>query len=64
MFAAEIKRRRIQHRCHSLWRWHLDEVFVRINGENYYLWCTVDHEGEVLKVLMIAGRLSNPTSLT
>ncbi len=30
MFAAEIRRRRIQqHRCYSLWRWHLDEVFVR-----------------------------------
>ena len=33
MFAAEIKKRRIQHLCYSPWRWHLDEVFVRINGE-------------------------------
>ena len=29
------------------WRWHLDEVFVRINGEVHYLWRAVDHEGEV-----------------
>ena len=33
----------------SKWRWHLDEMFVRINGERHYLWRAVDHEGEVLK---------------
>jgi len=31
------------------WQWHLDEVFVRINGERHYLWRVVDHEGEVLE---------------
>jgi len=31
------------------WRWHLDEVFVKINGERYYLWRAVDHEVEVLE---------------
>ena len=31
------------------WRWHLDEVFVRINGKTYYLCLAVDHEGEVLE---------------
>ena len=50
MFAAEIRKRRIQDRCCSTWRWHLDEVFVRINGEMHYLWHAVDHEGEVLEV--------------
>jgi len=30
MFAAEIRKRCIHHRSHSCWRWHLDEVFVRI----------------------------------
>ena len=49
MFAAEIRRRRLQHRAYSNWRWHMDEVFVRINGETYYLWRAVDHEGEVLE---------------
>ena len=29
-------------------KWHLDEVFVKINGERHYLWRAVDHEGEVL----------------
>jgi putative transposase len=28
---------------------HLDEVFMKINGETYYLWRAVDHEGEVLE---------------
>jgi putative transposase len=50
MFAAEIRKRRIQKlRAHSNWQWHLDEVFVKINGETHYLWRAVDHEGEVLE---------------
>ena len=50
MFASEIRKRRVHHRSFSHWRWHLDEVFVRINGETHYLWRAVDHEGEVLEV--------------
>ncbi len=50
MFAAVIRKRRIHHRSFSQWRWCLDEVFVRINGETHYLWRAVDHEGEVLEV--------------
>ncbi|MEP5376724.1 MAG: IS6 family transposase [Hyphomicrobiales bacterium] len=50
MFAAEIRRNRISRmRSYSNWRWHLDEVFVKINGETHYLWRAVDHEGEVLE---------------
>jgi len=30
IFAAEIRKRRVHHRSYSQWRWHLDEVFVRI----------------------------------
>ena len=30
LFAAEIRKRRVHHRVYSLWRWHLDEVFVRM----------------------------------
>jgi len=29
------------------WKWHLDEVHVKINGEMHYLWRAVDEEGEV-----------------
>ena len=50
LFAAEIRKRRIDRRNWSNWPWHLDEVFVRINGETHYLWRAVDHEGEVLEV--------------
>ncbi len=50
VFAAEIRKRRVRLRLNSNWRWHLDEVFVRINGETHYLWRAVDHESEVLEV--------------
>ncbi len=56
MFAAEIRKRRLHHRSYSQWRWHLDEVFVRINGETHYLWRAVDHEGEVLEVFATKRR--------
>ena len=56
IFAAEIRKRRIHHRSYSQWRWHLDEVFVRINGEPHYLWRAVDHEGEILEVFATKRR--------
>jgi putative transposase len=50
MFAAEIRRKRVDRmRAYTHWRWHLDEVYVKINGEMHYLWRAVDHEGEVLE---------------
>src|ERR1700730_3266717 len=36
--------------------WHLDEMVVRIAGETVYLWRAVDHEGEVLDILVQRGR--------
>ena len=36
----------------SNWKWHLDEVFVKINGERHYLWRAVDHEGEVIEEIV------------
>ena len=35
-FAQEIRKNRSGQ--HSNWQWHLDEVFVKINGERFYLW--------------------------
>jgi putative transposase len=50
MFAADIKRQRISRmKGYTQWRWHVDEVFVKVNGETHYLWRAVDHEGEVLE---------------
>ena len=57
MFAHEIRNKRIHPTPnHSNWRWHLDEVFVKINGETHYLWRAVDHEGEVLEVIVSKRR--------
>jgi len=57
MFAAEIRRKRVDHmRAYTPWRWHLDEVFVKINGEMHYLWRAVDHEGEILESFVTKRR--------
>ena len=56
MFVAEIRKRRVQSHAYSNWRWHLDEVFVKINGETHYLWRAVDHEGEVLESFVTKRR--------
>jgi transposase-like protein len=46
--AADLRRRR--PKPHSTW--HLDEVFIRIDGRLVYLWRAVDAEGEVLDVVV------------
>ena len=56
LFAAEIRKRRIEGMKSSRWRWPLDEVFVKINGERHYLWRAVDHEGEVLESFVTKTR--------
>ena len=56
MFASEIRKRRIEGMKSSHWRWHLDEVFVKINGETHYLWRAVEHEGEVLESYVTKSR--------
>jgi putative transposase len=43
-------------RAYPRWRWHLDEVFVKVNGKLCYLWRAVDHEGEVLEAVVTAKR--------
>src|SRR5260370_30647292 len=37
-------------------RWHLDEVFLKINGRLHYLWRAVDQDGDVLDILVQSGR--------
>jgi len=57
VFAAEIRRNRVQAmRAFRHRRWHLDEVFVKINGVKHYLWRAVDHEGEVLESFVTKRR--------
>jgi len=38
------------------WKWHLDEMYVKLNGEMVYLWRAVDHEGEVLESFVTRKR--------
>jgi putative transposase len=57
MFAAEIRRRRVDRmRNCPQWRWHLDEMYVKINGQMHYLWRAVDQEGEVLESFVTRTR--------
>ena len=57
IFAAELRKNRTgRMRALSAWRWHLDEVFVKINGERHYLWRAVDQEGEVLEAFVSKKR--------
>ena len=57
MFAGEIVRSG-SRTCadYPQWRWHLDEVFVKVNGKLCYLWRAVDHEGEVLEAVVTMKR--------
>ncbi len=57
LFASEIRQKRVQKlRAFSKWKWHVDEVFVKVNGKRHYLWRAVDHEGEVLEAVVTKRR--------
>lgn len=50
--ANELKKRRAQPGD----KWHLDEVFLTINGKKYYLWRAVDQHGNILDILVQSRR--------
>ena len=50
--AADLRKRRPKPHA----TWHLDEVYLKINGRMVYLWRAVDAEGEVLDVLIQSRR--------
>src|SRR5271163_3607448 len=50
--AADLRKRRPKPHA----RWHLDEVYLKIDGRMVYLWRAVDAEGEVLDVLVQTRR--------
>ena len=50
--ATELRKRR--PKPHAVW--HLDEVYLKIDGRMVYLWRAVDAEGEVLDVLVQSKR--------
>ncbi|WP_376967646.1 IS6 family transposase (plasmid) [Azospirillum sp. A26] len=51
-FANRLSRRRPRLGGH----WHLDEVFIKINGVQHYLWRAIDQEGAVLDILVQSRR--------
>ncbi len=51
-YAKRLKRRRAQPGD----KWHVDEVFLSINGERHYLWRAVDQEGNTLDILVTSKR--------
>ncbi len=49
LFAADVQRQRLSRmRGFRHWKWHLDEVYVKVGGELHYLWREVDQEGDIL----------------
>src|SRR3954449_6120 len=52
LYANDLRRRRPRPGD----KWHLDEVFVSINGVQHYLWRAVDQEGTVLDILVQSRR--------
>ena len=54
---ADIRRQRVSRmRGFRHWRWHLDEMYVKLNGEMVYLWRAVDQEGEILESFVTRTR--------
>lgn len=52
LIAADLRKRRPNPHT----TWHLDEVYLKIDGRMIYLWRAVDAEGEVLDVLVQSKR--------
>src|SRR4051812_37685116 len=52
LYANQLKRRRPQPGD----KWHLAEVFLKINGRLHYLWRAVDQQGNVLDILVTSKR--------
>jgi len=50
LFAKDMKKK--SQNTHSNWRWHIDEVFIKINGRQHYLWRAVDQDGEVVDIYL------------
>ena len=57
LFGGDIRRGRVSRtRGYRHWRWHLDEMYVKLHGKMAYLWRAMDHEGEVLESYVTRAR--------
>jgi len=48
VYAARLKKKRVRFGA----KWHLDEVFLKMNGVQHYLWRAVDQNGVVIDILV------------
>jgi len=53
-YAQRLKRK--QGRLGDIW--YLDELFVRINGQQQYLWRAIDQDGDVIDILLQPAAIS------
>ena len=58
-FGASFADRLLRRRPRPGDKWHMDEVFIRIQGVQHYLWRAVDQEGVVLDILVQPRRDAN-----
>ena len=57
LLASDIRRQRVSRmKGFRHWRWHLDEMYVKLNGGMVYLWRAVDQEGEILESFVTRKR--------
>jgi putative transposase len=47
-YAARLRKKRVRFGA----KWHLDEVFIKMNGVQHYLWRAVDQNGAVIDILV------------
>jgi len=52
IYANELRRKRPRPGD----KWHLDEMFIKINGKEHYLWRAVDQDGNVLDIMVQSRR--------
>jgi putative transposase len=57
-FGPEYARKLRPHKRRVGRRWHVDEVFIRINGTIHYLWRAVDHSGQIVAILDRHGAIA------
>jgi putative transposase len=55
-FASEIRKRRFEGVRSGRWRWRLDEMHLKINGDMRDLWRAVDHIGEAPECIVAKTR--------
>ena len=63
MFAGDVRRQRVSRmRGFRHWRWHLDEMYVKLNGEMVYFWSRQARRPSLTAGSVIGSRMPRATS--